>query len=51
MVSKFLGHLQDISEKYKNQEVIKRWLQISKIIGKNQLGDWGVMSSPNAKKE
>jgi hypothetical protein len=49
MVSKFLGHLQDISEKYKNQEVIKRWLQISKIIGKNQLGDWGVMSSPNIK--
>lgn len=49
MVSKFLGHLENISEKYKNQEVIKRWLQISKKIGKNPLGDWGVSHSPNVK--
>jgi len=49
MVNKFLNHLEDISEKYKNQEVIKRWLQISKTIGKNPLGDWGVSASPNIK--
>jgi hypothetical protein len=49
MVNKFLGHLADVSEKYKNQEVVKRWLQISKLIGKNPLGDWGVAHSPNVK--
>jgi hypothetical protein len=49
MVSKFLTHLEDVSEKYKNQEVVKRWLQISKAIGKNPLGDWGVSASPNIK--
>lgn len=49
MVSKFLGHLEDVSERYKNQEVVKRWLQISKSIGKNPLGDWGVSASPNIK--
>jgi len=49
MVNKFLGHLEDVSERYKNQEVVKRWLQISKAIGKNQLGDWGVSASPNIK--
>ncbi len=49
MVSKFLEHLGDVSERYKNQEVVKRWLQISKIVGKNPLGDWGVAHSPNIK--
>lgn len=49
MINKFLNHLGDISERYKNQEVIKRWLAISKTVGKNTLGDWGVSNSPNIK--
>lgn len=49
MVGKFLNHLEDISERYKNQEVIKRWLALSKLVGKNPLGDWGVSHSPNVK--
>lgn len=49
MVNKFLEHLEDVSEKYKNQEVVKRWLNISKAIGKNALGDWGVSKSSNIK--
>ncbi|MFA6314908.1 MAG: sigma factor-like helix-turn-helix DNA-binding protein [Candidatus Paceibacterota bacterium] len=49
IVSKFLEHLEDVSERYKNQEVMRRWLQISKMIGKNPLGDWGVSHSPNVK--
>ncbi len=49
MVNKFLGHLEDVSEKYKNQEVVKRWLGLSKAIGKNALGDWGVSNSSNVK--
>jgi hypothetical protein len=49
MVGKFLHHLEDVSERYKNQEVVKRWLAISKSIGKNALGDWGVSDSSNIK--
>ncbi len=49
MISKFLLHLEDVSERYKNQEVVRRWLAISKAIGKNALGDWGVSHSSNIK--
>ena len=49
MVNKFLQHLEDVSEKYKNQEVVRRWLQLSKSIGKNALGDWGISGSANIK--
>jgi len=49
MVNRFLQHLEDVSERYKNQEVVKRWLMISKAIGKNALGDWGVSQSSNIK--
>ncbi len=47
MVSSFLEHLKDISEQYKNEEIIKRWLSLSKTIGKNPLGEWGIATSPN----
>ncbi len=47
MVEKFLGHLKDISEKYKNEEIAKRWLTLSKLIDKNPLGEWGKTSSSN----
>jgi len=47
MVSLFLEEVKDLSEKYKNAEVIKRWLSLSKQIGKNELGEWGRSSSPN----
>lgn len=49
MVGRFLQHLEDVSERYKNQEVVKRWLAISKTIGKNALGDWGASQSSNIK--
>ncbi len=49
MVSKFLEHLEGVSEKYKNQEVVKRWLSLSKVVGKNAIGEWGVAHSPNVK--
>jgi len=47
MVAAFLEHLKDVSEKYKNEEVLKRWLSMTKTIGKNPLGEWGLASSPN----
>ena len=49
MVTKFLEHLSDVSERYKNQEIMRRWLAISKSIGKNALGDWGKSDSSNIK--
>jgi hypothetical protein len=39
MVNKFLSHLENVAEKYKNQEIIKRWLSISKKVGKNAIGE------------
>ncbi len=47
MVEMFLTHLKDVSEEYKNDEILKRWLSLSKKIGKNPLGEWGVAHSPN----
>lgn len=47
LITSFLDHLKDISERYKNEEVIKRWLGLSKTIGRNPLGEWGVATSPN----
>lgn len=49
IVNNFLEHVKDLSEKYKNQEIIKRWLSLSKGIGKNAMGEWGVSHSPNIK--
>lgn len=47
LIDQFLTHVKDVSEKYKNDEVLKRWLRISKKIDKNPLGEWGVSHSPN----
>lgn len=47
MVGSFLEYLRDISDRYKNEEIIKRWLSLSKGIKRNPLGEWGVSSSPN----
>ncbi len=49
MISSFLEMLKDISEEHKNTEVAKRWLSLSKRIGRNPLGEWGRSSSPNVK--
>ena len=47
MIKKFLEHLKDVSEEYKDKEIAKRWLSMSKTIAKNPLGEWGKASSPN----
>ena len=47
MIERFLSHLKDVSEEYKNEEILRRWLTLSKKIGKNPLGEWGVANSPN----
>lgn len=47
IIKNFLEHLEDLSEEYKKEEVLKRWLSISKKISKNPLGEWGVSNSKN----
>lgn len=48
IIASFLSHVEDISDDYKkNNDVIRRWLALSKLIGKNPLGEWGLTSSPN----
>jgi len=47
MIENFLTHLKDVSEEYKNEEILRRWLSISKNIDKNPLGEWGMADSSN----
>lgn len=49
IVSSFLEHLHDVSDEYKKDEILTRWLSISKNIAKNPLGEWGKAKSPNIK--
>ncbi len=49
MIDRFLKQLETINDKHHNDEVLKRWLSISKNIGKNPLGEWGHAASPNVK--
>ncbi len=49
LVKRFLGQLGDVASQYKNEEVARRWLGISKRIAKNPLGEWGPADSQNIK--
>lgn len=49
LIVKFLDELKDVSEQYKNEEIARRWLSISKKIAKNPLGEWGPSDSQNVK--
>tara|TARA_B100000508_G_C11462606_1_gene279954 strand:+ start:819 stop:1844 length:1026 start_codon:yes stop_codon:yes gene_type:complete len=46
IVNRFRTELAEIASEH-NEEVLKRWLHISKQIGRNPLGDWGPSDSPN----
>ena len=47
MIKKFFDNMKDVAEQYKNEEIAKRWLSMSKTISKNPLGEWGRSTSPN----
>lgn len=49
LIGAFLVELKDINQKYKSDEIIRRWLSLSKSIGKNPLGEWGRAHSPNVR--
>lgn len=47
IIQSFLEHVKEVSDEYKKEEVLKRWLALSKAISKNPLGEWGKASSSN----
>lgn len=49
IVSRFLDEVKSLSEQYKNEEIAKRWLSISKNISRNPLGEWGKSTSSSIK--
>ncbi len=48
VLNRFREQLIDIAEK-NNEQILKRWLMISKEIAANPLGEWGHATSPNVK--
>jgi hypothetical protein len=46
IINRFRNALLEITDK-QDDAVLKRWLMISKEIGRNPLGDWGHSDSPN----
>ncbi len=49
LISRFLDEVKDLSEQYKNEEIAKRWLSMSKTISRNPLGEWGKSTSSSIK--
>lgn len=49
IIERFIAELKGVASEYKNEEVVKRWLTISKRISKNPLGEWGKADSSNVK--
>lgn len=49
LVTRFIKEVKDVAVQYKNEEVARRWLSLSKRIGKNPLGEWGPATSQNIK--
>ncbi len=48
ILNRFRTELMEIADKH-DEHVLKRWLSISKQIGRNPLGDWGPADSPNVR--
>jgi len=47
MIKKFFDQMKDVAVEYRDEEMAKRWLSMSKAVAKNGLGEWGKASSPN----
>ncbi len=47
MILKFLDRLDGVEDGYVDDTVAQQFLKLSKFIGKNPLGDWGLTSSQN----
>lgn len=46
IINRFLDELKGVNAAYQNEEILKRWLSISKTISKNPLAEWGRIDTP-----
>ncbi|MFA5744709.1 MAG: sigma factor-like helix-turn-helix DNA-binding protein [Candidatus Paceibacterota bacterium] len=46
ILDRFLDELKGVNDAYKNEEVLRRWLSLSKHIGSNPLAEWGRVTAP-----
>jgi len=46
LLDRFLDELKGVNDAYKNEEVLRRWLSLSKHIGSNPLAQWGRTTAP-----
>ena len=46
LFERFLSELKEVDAAYRNEEILKRWLSLSKIIGSNPLAEWGRRHAP-----
>lgn len=46
MLDRFIEELRGVNDAYKNEEVLKRWLSLSKTISNNPLSEWGKAHAP-----
>ena len=50
MISNLFGFIKDeVDLKYHNDEIMRRWLLLSKKLAQNPLGEWGSTFSPNVR--
>jgi len=46
LFNRFLSELKEVNSAYQNEEILKRWLSISKTISANPLSEWGRSHAP-----
>jgi len=49
LIKRFLDDVKNLADEYKNEEIARRWLSMSKKISKNPLGEWGKSTSSSIK--
>jgi len=49
LIAQFLKEIKDIVRDTNNPDLARRWLELSKQLSRNPLGEWGLSSSPNIK--
>jgi Sigma-70, region 4/HB1, ASXL, restriction endonuclease HTH domain len=49
LLAQFLSQIDGLHDAYKSKEVLQKYLELSKVLGANQLGEWGRKTSPNIK--
>ncbi len=46
IINRFLDELKEVNSAYRNEEILKRWLSLSKNISSNPLAEWGRAHAP-----